>query len=96
MIQTKSGKQFASSSSDWRFWHDDAVVPNKLRELDAKGFRIVVFTNQGGVEAGHTSVKELQTKFTAIANKLDLPIVFLAATEGDKYKKPMTGMWDYF
>lgn len=27
LIQTKSGKQFAQNSNDWKFWHDDKVVP---------------------------------------------------------------------
>jgi bifunctional polynucleotide phosphatase/kinase len=61
-----------------------------------EGYRVVVFTNQGGVEFGHTGVDTLKTKFQAIHEKLGIPILFLGATHDDKYRKPRTGMWDYF
>ena len=54
LIRTKSGKNFATSSNDWTWW-DDKVLP-KLKKLHADGYRIVVFTNQGGVSTGKTSI----------------------------------------
>ena len=38
----------------------------KLEALVAEGFRLVVFTNQGGVESGKTTVLELEKKFELI------------------------------
>ena len=54
LIRTKSGKRFPTNESDWTWWNDK-VVP-KLKKLAADGFRIVVFTNQGGISVGKTSV----------------------------------------
>ena len=67
LVETKSGKTFPQNVNDWKFWHDSKVVPDKLRSLyEDQDYRIVVFTNQGGVEMSHTSIKELETKFTNI------------------------------
>ena len=37
-------------------------MPKKLKELDDSGFRIVFFSNQGGIEKGKATVAELQSK----------------------------------
>lgn len=34
-----------------------------------------------------------KSKVKVILNQLNLPILLLAATESDKYRKPRTGMW---
>jgi len=67
-----------------------------LRGLVKEGYRVVVFTNQGGVEQGHIKVTDLKAKFGQIAEKLDISILFLGATATDGCKKPMTGMWELF
>ena len=70
-------------------------VPFKLRRLVADGFRIVVFTNQGGVSIGKRTVGDLKTQFTAMQEKFKLPMTFLAATGGsaDPHRKPSPIMW---
>ena len=55
----------------------------------------MIFTNQGGVEAGHTTAADLKKKFGMIQKALGIPMTFLAATHSDMYRKPTTGMWDY-
>lgn len=47
IIKTKSGKTFAVDSDDWDFLFPE--VKPKLQQLHKDGFRIVIFTNQGGV-----------------------------------------------
>lgn len=96
LIETKSGARFAKNASDWKFWHDPTSVPKKLKELVEEGYRVVVFTNQGGVEKGHTQIDTLKKKFEAIHQALKLPMTFVGSTHGDKYRKPGTAMWDYF
>ena len=54
LIKTKTGRTFPNNEHDWQMWHDK--VPSKLRRLVADGFRIVVFTNQGGVASGKRTV----------------------------------------
>mmetsp|Transcript_23247 Transcript_23247/g.28829 ORF Transcript_23247/g.28829 Transcript_23247/m.28829 type:complete len:171 (-) Transcript_23247:648-1160(-) len=96
LIKTKSGKTFAQSCFDWDILYDR--VPSKLRRLAADGFRIVVFTNQGGVSIGKRTVGDLRTQFSAIQKKLGVPMTFLAATGGsaDPHRKPSPVMWQLF
>ena len=58
LIKTKSGKNFATNANDWTWW-DDKVLP-KLKKLVTDGYRIVVFTNQGGVSVGKTSIQSVK------------------------------------
>ena len=57
LIEPKSNKKFATGPTDWKFWDDS--VKTKLSQLHSEGFQIVIFTNQGGVEAGKVTVKDL-------------------------------------
>ena len=57
LIEPKSNKKFATGPTDWKLWDDS--VKTKLSELHSEGFQIVIFTNQGGVEAGKVTVKDL-------------------------------------
>ena len=64
LVLTKSGRQFSSSPSDWKFW--DPCVPQKLTELSKKGYKLVIFSNQGGISKGHTSGAEFKAKLDKI------------------------------
>lgn len=44
LIATQSGHSFAKDETDWKFLKRD--IPQKLRELNANGVLIVIFTNQ--------------------------------------------------
>lgn len=59
LIVTKSGKRFAQNDSDWQWFHPTRV-PGKLSELLADGYKLVLFSNQNGVEKGKVSVAEVQ------------------------------------
>ena len=58
LIKPKSGRKWPINGSDWTWLHDN--TPGKLRQFHEQGFVIVVFTNQGGVAKGHTTVAELR------------------------------------
>lgn len=73
-------------------WHDS--VKPKLEEFAQKGFKIIIFTNQAGVESGKVTISDLQKKFKLIQEYLGIPIIFLAATQSDKFRKPAVGMWE--
>ncbi|TVY50050.1 Bifunctional polynucleotide phosphatase/kinase [Lachnellula occidentalis] len=101
LIETASGKKFASNSQDWKWWHPS--VPEKLRKLYLEdGYRIVAVSNQGGVSLkpntkapkAHTSkVASFKEKVSVVFNQLDIPMSIYAATEKDIFRKPRTGMW---
>jgi len=93
IITTRSGKIFAETADDWKWWHD--AVPPKLRELASVGYKLVFFTNQSGIGKGTTDVEAFRQKIDAVQAALDLPILFLVATGSDNFRKPRTGMWDH-
>jgi len=94
LIETKSGKTFAENASDWKWWHK--TVPDKLKEAHEDGFKVVIFSNQAGIEKGKVSPKTLKDKFIQMHNELDFPFQTLCSTSSDHNRKPATGMWKYF
>ncbi|RNA23553.1 bifunctional polynucleotide phosphatase kinase-like [Brachionus plicatilis] len=94
IIVTKSGKTFAQNSSDWKWF--DKCVPQKLKDLDDQGFRIVFITNQAGIEKGKTKPEQLKTKFEAMLKELHIPVFILIATGENHFRKPSVEMWKFF
>lgn len=101
MIKTASGKQFSDDPLDWRWWHPS--VPGELHKLYEKGYRVVIFSNQAGINLrpdpkskAPKTPKRLpawKQKLTAILEKLDFPTSVYAATAKDIFRKPRSGMW---
>jgi bifunctional polynucleotide phosphatase/kinase len=94
LILTKSGKTFAQSADDWKWW-DDSVVP-KLKKAHEEGFKVVIFSNQAGVSVGKTTSAALEKKFINMQKSLKIPMQTLCATDSDGNRKPAVGMWDFF
>jgi bifunctional polynucleotide phosphatase/kinase len=101
LIETKSGATFAKNKSDWK-WKFDSVV-SRIQQFWKDGFHIVFFTNQGGVQGeGRATTKAQEAarvealcgRLGAIAVSLGVPVLVLAATASDLYRKPLTGMWN--
>eukprot|EP01097_Dermamoeba_algensis_P011417 TRINITY_DN884_c0_g1_i2.p1 TRINITY_DN884_c0_g1~~TRINITY_DN884_c0_g1_i2.p1 ORF type:complete len:291 (+),score=75.39 TRINITY_DN884_c0_g1_i2:98-970(+) len=85
---------FPANRSDWRWLLPE--VPTKLRELHADGFRIVIFTNQGGIEKGKQKQSDITGKIDDLAAELGIPIQALIATATDGNRKPHPTMWKFF
>eukprot|EP00300_Choanocystis_sp_HF-7_P015246 c18987_g1_i5.p1 GENE.c18987_g1_i5~~c18987_g1_i5.p1 ORF type:complete len:432 (+),score=108.96 c18987_g1_i5:42-1298(+) len=95
LIDTKSKKKFAKTRDDWRLF--DPVVPQKLAELHAQGYKIVIFSNQAGIGKGNTTLGLIQHRVhLLLAECPNIPIQVLLATEEDAYRKPALGMWRHF
>lgn len=94
IIKTRSGKKFPTGPSDWTFLFDS--VPQKLRDLQKDGRKVVFFTNQAGIEKGKQDVKSLLRKFEDIINSLGIPIQVFICTGNSHYRKPSTTMWQFF
>ena len=93
LIKTKSGKLFPIDKNDWDFLYDS--IPSKLLSLYQNDYSIVVITNQMGISKGKVKKSDFEFKIKKIYEKLKIPILFLAATEDDKFRKPRIGSWRY-
>ncbi|KAI8638071.1 polynucleotide kinase 3 phosphatase-domain-containing protein [Parasitella parasitica] len=92
LISTKSGRVFAKDENDWRWW--DPTIPKRIDALYNEGYKIVIFSNQNGLNSDKKT-KGFQFKIEAILNQVSSPVLVMAATKKDKYRKPMTGMWEW-
>ncbi|CAO3619613.1 unnamed protein product [Mucor fragilis] len=92
LIATKSGRVFAKDEHDWRWW--DPVVPKRIEALHDEGFKIVIFSNQNGLN-NDNKIKGFQHKIESMLRQIDSPVLVMAAMKKDKYRKPMTGMWEW-
>lgn len=94
LIKTASGNVFPKDENDWTWLYDN--VPNKIKDLADDEFTIVIFTNQKGISQGKQTIKSFSTKIENIIKNLNIPIDILIATDDDWYRKPMTGMWEFY
>ncbi|XGW29604.1 hypothetical protein V3C99_009003 [Haemonchus contortus] len=92
LITTKSGKVFPVDNSDWRIMYDK-IGPHLKKLHNEEKFKIVIFTNQKGLQTGKVDKNGFKRKMEAIITKLGVPAqAFVAIGEGH-YRKPCTGMW---
>ncbi|KAI2788570.1 hypothetical protein POX_e06589 [Penicillium oxalicum] len=103
LIKTQSGGPFAKNPNDWQWW--EPGVPEKLKELDAKGYQVVIFSNQKMVKiqkdikngkSESKSLSNFKEKLAAVMGQLDIPLSVYAATDNTEYRKPRLGMWREF
>jgi bifunctional polynucleotide phosphatase/kinase len=94
LIEPKSKGKFPNSRSDWKWWH--AKVPTKLKELHKDGFKVVIFTNQGGIEKKHQKASDITGKILDLSSQIGIPLQALVASGTDKYRKPHSTMWNFF
>ena len=92
LIETASGRKFATSSSDWKLL---PKVANKLLSLHKEGYKIVIISNQLGISRGKPTVGDFKQKAEAISHTLKVPLLLLAATSKDMYRKPCMAMWEH-
>lgn len=92
LIKTKSGLVFPKDCNDWQLLYPE--VPKKLKQLYKDGYKIVIFTNQGGLGTGKVKIPDFKSKIKAVVQKLGVPIqVFVSMGKGI-YRKPLPGMWN--
>lgn len=104
LINTRSGADHASKSTDWKWWNEN--VPGVLRALHMeKGYQVIIISNQGGVSLAKSSDSKskpgglkravvFKEKCENILEELGIPTSIYAASENDIFRKPRAGIWD--
>ena len=54
------------------------AVPKKLAELHKNGYRLIIFTNQAGIEKGHTKLDDIKRKCEKLIEETNAPILCLS------------------
>lgn len=94
IIKTKSGRILAKDMDDWELWNDH--VKPVLYNLYNDGYKIVIFTNQKGISKGKVKKEDFIQKVKNIQKELNIAFDIFISTSDDYFRKPMTGMWDFF
>lgn len=72
-----------------------------LAEIDNR-YQVAVLSNQGSIglrndpksiKSDQKSLSNFKSKANSVFDQLNLPIILLAASARDQYRKPRTGMW---
>jgi len=94
LVNTKGGHTFAKHADD--FVHFNDRVKPKLIELHESGHRLVIFSNQNGIQKAITGVKANATKsrINKFIKSVGVPMEAFCATQKDAFRKPDTGMWE--
>ncbi|KAF8197422.1 polynucleotide kinase 3 phosphatase-domain-containing protein [Pholiota molesta] len=84
-----SAKKSNTTPPTFEWWR--SCVPEKLKELHSTGYAIIIISNQALQPA---AIKTWKDKIPLIGQALkDVPFRLMAATQKDKFRKPMPGMW---
>jgi len=73
---------------------NDKII-SVIKEYYEKGFKIVIMTNQGGIEKGHTTLETVQKKIQAIVETVGVPMQILISPWKNYFRKPSPGMWKH-
>lgn len=94
IITTQSGKVFPIDEKDWKI--NCPEVTKVIRQLSEDNYKIVIFTNQGGIGKLKVNEKAFKMKVQNIVDVIKTPVQVFVATRSDIYRKPAPGMWDTF
>lgn len=94
IITTQSGKVFPIDNKDWKINYPE--VTKTIRTLSDDGYKIVIFTNQGGLGKKKVNEKSFKEKVENIIDVIKTPVQVFVATQSDIYRKPAPGMWNTF
>lgn len=94
LIKPKSGKKFPKDKDDWILLFPNII--NYLKSLIKLNYDIIIFTNQKGISKNKTTIEDFNYKINMIKKQLDIDFSIFISTIDDKYRKPMTGMFDFY
>lgn len=96
LITPLSKKNFGKNEKDWKLFAEKKIMEDKFNEYKDKDYIFVVFSNQNGIEAGHTTEEIFWKKMDLVFAELKFPFIVFAAVKKDFYRKPCIGMFELF
>ncbi|KAL7498837.1 hypothetical protein ACHAWT_010800 [Skeletonema menzelii] len=84
-----------NSVQQYELWNSSVI--DKLRKLDKDGYKLVIFSNQGGIKGAlHGKIaSRVKCVIDWIAKKIGRPVFAICSTmSGSEYHKPNSGMWE--
>lgn len=85
LIYNKSRKRFFVNKDDWAFY---STAKKTLRGFHKEGYTLIIITNQTGLKNNPERCEMFVERLRNVMNSLNLPILLLAATYTNIYKKP--------
>ena len=95
LIKPKSNKLFPKDKDDWKFLYEKKIK-HYLKNLINNGYSIVIFTNQKGLSQNKLTISDFSHKINEIKKNLDIQFSIFISTINDKFRKPLTGAWQFF
>lgn len=95
LVNTKSNSQFPRTAEDWKLYNKG--VPKVIKAFADDGYKVVIFSNQGGIKSALSGAMAQKTKarIDQVVAKLEvMPQAFLATLDDDN-RKPNTGLWKF-
>lgn len=94
LIQAKSGDSTPREVDDWVFTFDS--VPTVLNDLNAKGWRVIIFSNYSHLRDLEANAKLFQARAESMFARLNFRPSMFISMKKDNYSKPKTGMWELY
>jgi len=96
LIKPKTDNKFPIDSDDWQWLYPNIV--SILKNIYNEGYKIVIFSNQAGIEKDKTLDKTLENdikeKIIKMIKDINIPISAYISTDKDHFRKPHSLMWD--
>ncbi|KRZ04804.1 Bifunctional polynucleotide phosphatase/kinase [Trichinella zimbabwensis] len=94
IVHRTPGGKHPRGMNDWVIAYDNVIT--QLKKYVKKGYKIVIFTNQGGISTKRLLIDDFKKKIAAINRVVCVPFQCFAATADDWYRIPRPGMWELF
>lgn len=91
LIRPKNGHIFPTNKDDWELISN---VKDILNELYKNKWKIIIFTNQLGIDKKHITYEDLMIKFKNIVDEIGIEMYIIASIKKDIHRKPYLGMWN--
>jgi len=93
IIVSLPGNIFPTGKYNWTINYE---ITKKIKKLSNNGYKIVIFTNQGGIRKKLVDNESLKEKIENVHIAFGIPIQVFVAFHNDDYQKPALGMWNIF